>query len=188
MPHPNASARRARHGGLKPNACRLTSPSSGRPPAGFASLRPPLMSDVRQHEAANRCCSSNLGSIVCSRTLRRQNYVINVRTFSRDDQRRLLASKRCEKLSTLFVEKQFRAPPHLRHELNFSFRISGQSIVFFEVRPSCARKDVERLEHLVAKATYNKTKKVWRVFWRRADGKWHVYPPETRGHNVRKVP
>ena len=26
---------------------RLTSPSSGRPPAGFASFRPPLMSDVR---------------------------------------------------------------------------------------------------------------------------------------------
>ena len=35
--------------------CRLTSPSSGRPPAGFASLRPPLMSDVRQHS-----CTSHL--------------------------------------------------------------------------------------------------------------------------------
>ena len=84
-------------------------------------------------------------------------------------------SKRCEKLSTLFVEKH-RAPPHLRHELDFSFRISGQSIVFFEVRPSWQEK-TRKLEHLVAKATYNKTKKVWRVFWRRADGKWHVYPP-----------
>ena len=32
-----------------PAPCRLTSPSSGRPPAGYASFRPPLMSDVRSH-------------------------------------------------------------------------------------------------------------------------------------------
>ena len=84
-------------------------------------------------------------------------------------------TKRYERLAALFAEKH-RAPPHLRHELDFSFRIEGQSVEFFEVRPSWQDK-AKKLEHPVAKATYNKTKKTWRVFWRRADGRWHSYPP-----------
>jgi hypothetical protein len=33
------------------------------------------------------------------------------------------------------------------------------------------------LEHSIAKTTYNKSKLCWKIFWQRADLKWHRYPP-----------
>jgi hypothetical protein len=33
------------------------------------------------------------------------------------------------------------------------------------------------LEHSVAKATYVRTQKVWKIYWQRADLKWHGYEP-----------
>lgn len=33
------------------------------------------------------------------------------------------------------------------------------------------------MEHAVAKATYVKSRKLWRVYWQRADLKWHRYDP-----------
>ncbi len=33
------------------------------------------------------------------------------------------------------------------------------------------------MEERVAKATYQRSKKVWKVYWQRADLKWHVYQP-----------
>mgnify|MGYP003655154572 CR=1 FL=1 len=63
--------------------------------------------------------------------------------------------KRAEKALSTFVERR-RPPPHIRSELDLGFRVHGQS---------------------VAKATYVKTQQVWKVYWQRADMKWHGYPP-----------
>jgi hypothetical protein len=35
------------------------------------------------------------------------------------------------------------------------------------------------LEHPIAKATYDKSKRNWKIFWRRADLKWHGYTPNS---------
>src|SRR6266436_7414210 len=83
--------------------------------------------------------------------------------------------KRCEKLVAEFVLKR-RPPPHIRAQLDLAFRISGQSIEIFEVRPHWENEE-RTLEHPVAKATYNKRKLNWKVFWPRADLKWHRYQP-----------
>ena len=82
-------------------------------------------------------------------------------------------TKRCEKLASAFVEKR-RPPPHLRDQVDLGFRIAGQSIELLEIRAWFDDKS-KKLEHAIAKTTYNKTKKNWRVFWQRADLKWHVY-------------
>ncbi len=34
------------------------------------------------------------------------------------------------------------------------------------------------MEHPVAKATYVKTQGIWKVYWQRADLKWHGYEPD----------
>jgi hypothetical protein len=34
------------------------------------------------------------------------------------------------------------------------------------------------IEDAVAKATYVKTQRVWKVYWQRADLKWHRYDPD----------
>jgi hypothetical protein len=84
-------------------------------------------------------------------------------------------TKRCEKLVAQFIEKR-RPPPHVRDEVDLSFRISGQSVEIFEVHPNW--RDRSKLqEHSIAKATYNNSKSNWKVFLQRADRKWHSYMP-----------
>jgi len=83
--------------------------------------------------------------------------------------------KRIEKTVAAYVEGK-RPQPHLRAQLDIEFRIRGQSVEIIETRAGY-RADLGTLEHPVAKATYVKTKGWWRVFWRRADLKWHGYDP-----------
>lgn len=87
-----------------------------------------------------------------------------------------IETKRVEKAVGAFIERR-RPPPHIRPKLDLGFRINGQSVEIFEVRPRWRGEPGEIMEHPVAKATYVKTQGVWRVFWMRADLKWHGYPP-----------
>ncbi len=83
--------------------------------------------------------------------------------------------KRAEKLVGAFVEK--RSPPaHIRPELDLGFRVHDQSVEIFEIRPVW-RTPTEKTEHPVARATFVRTQGAWRVFWQRADLKWHAYAP-----------
>lgn len=86
-----------------------------------------------------------------------------------------LEQKRIEKQVAAFIETR-RPPPHIRPEVDLGFRVSGQSIEIFEVRPVWQEPE-KRHELPVAKATYVKTKGHWRAFWQRADLKWHSYKP-----------
>ncbi|GGK17003.1 DUF3024 domain-containing protein [Luteimonas terricola] len=87
-----------------------------------------------------------------------------------------LETKRVEKAVGKFVEEH-RPPPHIRHELDLSYRINGQSVEIFEVRPRWRGAPGKTMEQPVAKATIVRTTNLWKVFWMRADLKWHAYPP-----------
>ena len=86
-----------------------------------------------------------------------------------------LERKRIEKAVGAFVEKH-RPAPHIRPKLDFGFRISGQSVELFEIRPQWDRPEVKR-ENAFAKATYVRSRGKWRLYWKRADLKWHGYEP-----------
>ena len=90
--------------------------------------------------------------------------------------------KRTEKLLAEFIQKR-RPPPHVRSELDLAFRIKGQSVEIFEIRPYW-RDSSKKLEHSVAKATYNKSKGSWSIFWQRADLKWHRYEPHLEAATI----
>lgn len=81
---------------------------------------------------------------------------------------------------TLTLERHFwahrRPPLHLRDQLREGQRFTDQSIELFYVRPAFQRPG-EHTEESIAKVTYVRSKKVWHLFWKRADGKWHRYPP-----------
>ncbi len=81
---------------------------------------------------------------------------------------------RIEKIVSTFIEKR-RPPPHIRKELDLAFRLSGQSVEIFEVRPRWQHPE-EIMECPVAKATYVKTQDLWKIYWMRQDLKWHSYP------------
>lgn len=80
-----------------------------------------------------------------------------------------------EKKVCAYIEKR-RPPAHIRDELDLGFRIKGQSIEIFEIRPLW-REPEKKIEEPVAKATYVKTSKVWKIYWQRADLRWHRYDP-----------
>lgn len=83
--------------------------------------------------------------------------------------------KRVEKVVGAYIEKT-RPPPHIRPELDISFRVSGQSVEIFEVSPHWERPE-ETMEHSVAKATFVRRQGIRKVYWQRADLKWHRYEP-----------
>lgn len=94
-------------------------------------------------------------------------------------------SKRLNKIVGEFVDKR-RPPAHIRPQLDLAYRLKGQSIEIFEVRPRWRGAPGETMEHAVAKATYMKTRAVWRVYWQRADLKWHSYEPTPQVGTVEK--
>ncbi len=83
--------------------------------------------------------------------------------------------KRCAKLIRAYIEKH-RPPVHMRKEIDLSFRVKNQSVEIFEVRPLWNNPGTS-IEEAVAKATYVKSKKIWKIYWQMADLKWHSYKP-----------
>lgn len=84
--------------------------------------------------------------------------------------------ERYRKIVSAYVEKR-RPPVHLRDQVDLSFRIDNQSIELFEIRS--AFNDPQRtVEIPIAKTTWVRTQEVWRIFWQRADMKWHRYTPQ----------
>jgi hypothetical protein len=70
-----------------------------------------------------------------------------------------------------------RPPEEIRHQVDLAYRIDNQSVLIYEIRCRWDRPD-EFFESPIAKTTWVKTKKQWKVFWMRADQKWHVYNPK----------
>ncbi len=86
-----------------------------------------------------------------------------------------LEKKRYEKVVKAFVDSR-RPPLEIRPQLDLSYRMSGQSVEIFEIRPAW-KAPSEKVENSVAKATYIRRSNVWRIYWQRADLKWHRYDP-----------
>ena len=90
--------------------------------------------------------------------------------------------KRYENILRDYVEKR-RPPASMRNELDLSFRIKGQSAELFEIRPLWDNKS-KKIEEPVAKATYVKSNGSWKVYWQRADLKWHRYDPNPEASSL----
>jgi hypothetical protein len=90
---------------------------------------------------------------------------------------------RVRKAMDAFMQQR-RPPPHIRTKLDLGFRVTGQSIEIFEIRPRWDGPPDEKHESPVAKATYVRARVVWRVFWQRRDLKWHSYEPKPEVRSV----
>ena len=56
----------------------------------------------------------------------------------------------------------------------------------FEIRPRFDNPK-EKQEVPVSKATYIKTKKVWKLYWMKADFKWHSYKSFPQAKSVEEI-
>lgn len=69
-----------------------------------------------------------------------------------------------------------RPPLNLRDKVREGQRFAGYTIDLFFVRPAFNRPG-EHLEESIAKIQHLPRLRVWRIFWKRADGNWHHYQP-----------
>jgi Protein of unknown function (DUF3024) len=83
---------------------------------------------------------------------------------------------RVHKAMDSFMQRR-RPPAHIRPDLDLGFRVTGQSVEIFEIRPAWRGPTDKKHESPAAKATYVRSRRVWRVFWQRRDLKWHSYDP-----------
>ncbi len=84
-----------------------------------------------------------------------------------------LERKRVEKQVSDFVESR-RPPVGMRDRIDLDFRLEGQAVELFERRRSMRG---HRIEAEFARLVYVKSREVWKLYWMRADLKWHRYPP-----------
>jgi hypothetical protein len=69
-----------------------------------------------------------------------------------------------------------RPPLHLRDKVREGQRFTDRAIELFLVRPAFDNPG-EQIESSIAKVSHMPRLYVWRIFWKRADGKWHRYQP-----------
>ena len=81
-----------------------------------------------------------------------------------------------QRLLDNFIEKH-RPPVELRDQLDYGYAIEGRVVRIFEIRPFWLDQS-EIIESAVARAKFVKSRSVWKVYWMRADLKWHPYDPQ----------
>lgn len=69
-----------------------------------------------------------------------------------------------------------RPPLHVRELMREGQRFAGHAIEFYFVRPLFNHPG-RQVEESIAKVQFVRARRVWRIYWKRADGKWHGYSP-----------
>jgi hypothetical protein len=95
-----------------------------------------------------------------------------------------LEIKRIEKIVGTFCDN--RVPERFRDKVKVGFRIEAQNIFLFETRPRW-NKPSEWLVLDFAKITYVKSRRIWKLYWKRASGKWDQYKPHSEANDIGKL-
>jgi hypothetical protein len=74
-----------------------------------------------------------------------------------------------------FIQR-VRPSEEIRNQLDISYKIENQSVIIHEIRPQFDNPMIKIFPD-VAKATFVKSKNIWKVYWMRADLRWHGYGP-----------
>lgn len=82
--------------------------------------------------------------------------------------------RKWEPIIASFIEEQ-RPREEIRSQvdLDYSIDIDDQSIVIFEIRPHLFRN--EKVKIPITKTKWVRRQRVWKIYWERADLKWHKY-------------
>ncbi|WP_139683696.1 DUF3024 domain-containing protein [Vibrio tasmaniensis] len=86
-----------------------------------------------------------------------------------------IEQKRYEKTVEIYLDSR-RPPVEIRDQLDLGYRVNGQAIEIFEVRPKW-NDPSEKMESPIAKVKYYKSRNEWAIYWMKSDLKWHIYEP-----------
>lgn len=93
-----------------------------------------------------------------------------------------LQKRRIENAAAQFMSKN-RPLPEIRSQVDFGYKVTGLSVELFEIRPRWKDPDTI-MEIPFAKSTFVKSRNKWKIFWHRADMKWHGYEPHPEAQTI----
>ncbi len=71
---------------------------------------------------------------------------------------------------------KLKAPESIRDQLRYEYTIENQDVIIYEIRPRWNKPD-EQTRLPCAKLKFVRNQNVWKLYWHRADMKWHAYDP-----------
>lgn len=75
-----------------------------------------------------------------------------------------------------FVESMRSEDPEIRSQLDFGYSFDRKVIEIFEIRP--VWNDPQKIHNYpFVKIRFYKSKNLWKLYWKRASGKWELYEP-----------
>ncbi len=83
------------------------------------------------------------------------------------------------KLMNDFIDAM-RPPEHIRPQLDYGYRLEGQHVFIFEIRPQLNKPEILRHSDF-AKITYVRNTSVWKIYWMRGNLQWDAYPAPPTG-------
>jgi len=78
---------------------------------------------------------------------------------------------------------QRRSPPHLKDNLRLSYSVKNHEVLIQESRPDWHNPS-EWIESDIAKLRYVRASAEWRLYWKRASGKWWQYEPHSASNSL----
>lgn len=90
-----------------------------------------------------------------------------------------------ERALAAFLRRR-RPPPEIRSELDIQYRIKGQSVEIYELRPDWREPD-RSLEMANARLTYVRNHGIWKIYWMRRDRRWHRYEPAPQAETIEQA-
>jgi len=83
--------------------------------------------------------------------------------------------KKWKPIVRTFIDRS-RPPEHLRSQLDLNYTVDDQSFIIFETRPHWQNPE-EKIRNKVAKTTWVRSQRVWKIYWQKRDQQWHRYEP-----------
>lgn len=83
--------------------------------------------------------------------------------------------KQWEPMIASCIEEE-RPPEEVRSQIDIGYAFEDQSIIIYTIRPKW-NQPKEKMQIPAAKITWVRREQTWKIYWQRADMKWHRYDP-----------
>jgi hypothetical protein len=87
-----------------------------------------------------------------------------------------------DKIIANYIES-VRPPVELRKKIDLGYSFTNNEIIFFEIMPHW-NDETKVHQSPFVKAKYVKSRKIWKIYWMRANGKWELYEPNPIVHSI----
>lgn len=84
-----------------------------------------------------------------------------------------------------FVESK-RPPEELRDQVDLGYSFVNHVLIIYEIRQRWNNPN-EKVDIPIAKAKLIPSRKIWKLYWMRASGKWEPYEPESEVQTIERI-